>query len=67
MKFILLKYTFSLLGGVLGAIGGYLYYLHYSCTNGSCMISSSPIISTLYGSMMGILLFNSFTENKNEK
>jgi hypothetical protein len=67
MKYYLLKYKFSLLGAAVGAIGGYIYYLNYSCSNGSCMISSSPTISTLYGSMMGVLLIHSFTENKNEK
>ncbi len=64
MKYYLLKYKLSLLGAAVGAISGYMYYLHYSCTNGTCMISSSPTISTLYGSMMGVLLVGSFTENK---
>jgi hypothetical protein len=41
----------------LGAIGGFLYYNFIGC-NGSCAITSSPIISTLYGAGIGAVLVN---------
>lgn len=47
-----------LLGVLLGAIGGYLYYYFIGCASGSCAITSKPINSTLYGSVMGGLLFS---------
>lgn len=56
----LLKYKFTLLGLISGAIGGYLYYLYVGCANGTCLITSNPVNSTLYGAVMGTLLFNSF-------
>jgi hypothetical protein len=48
------------IGIVLGAIGGYLYYHYVGCASGTCMITSKPLNSTLYGGLMGGLLFNIF-------
>jgi len=39
----------------LGAVGGFLYYTFIGC-NGSCAITGSPVNSTLYGSLMGLVL-----------
>lgn len=46
------------LGVVIGAIGGYAYYHFIGCANGTCAITSKPLNSTLYGGLMGGLLFN---------
>jgi hypothetical protein len=40
---------------VLGALGGFLYYIFIGC-NGSCAITGSLVNSTLYGSLMGLIL-----------
>lgn len=48
------------LGVVLGAIAGYLYYHFIGCAQGTCMITSKPVNSTLYGAVMGGLLVGSF-------
>ena len=40
---------------VIGALGGFLYY-HFIGCNGSCAITGSPVNSTLYGSLMGLIL-----------
>ena len=54
-------------GVIVGAIAGYAYYHYMGCTNGTCVITSKPINSTLYGALMGGLLFNLFVkENKNK-
>lgn len=59
---------------VLGTLGGFLYYNFIGC-NGSCAITGSSVNSTLYGSLMGLiltdwrqikLLFKRW-KNKNEK
>lgn len=39
-----------------GAVAGYLYYRLVGCRSGACPITSSPIISTVYGAMLGFLL-----------
>jgi len=54
-------------GIIAGAIGGWLYYYYVGCNSGSCAITSKPINSTLYGSVMGALLFNSFSDLKKKK
>ena len=62
---LITKYKLTIIGIVIGGIGGYLYYHFIGCTSGRCMITSRPVNSTLYGSLMGGLLFSIFQkENK---
>jgi hypothetical protein len=52
------------IGIVVGAISGYLYYPFVGCASGSCTITSKPLNSTLYGSLLGGLLFNMFVKEE---
>jgi len=63
MNFIL-KYKLTIIGLVLGAVGGYLYYHYVGCASGTCAITSKPLNSTLYGAVMGGLLLNIFEKKK---
>ena len=66
MNFI--KNNSWLLGGVLlGALGGFLYWNFIGCTSGSCAITSNPYNSTIYGSVMGGLVFSVFKKEKSPK
>ncbi len=65
MKFVL-RYKFTIIGFVFGALAGYLYYFFVGCTKGTCSITSDPIYSTVYGVLLGGLLFNIF-DNSEEK
>ena len=56
------KNKLTVLGILAGAAGGYLYYHFIGCTSGSCPITSQPVNSTLYGALMGGLLFHSFNK-----
>jgi len=38
-----------------GAVLGYFYYYFVGCRTGSCPITGSPYISTLYGALMGLI------------
>ena len=58
------KYQLTIIGVFIGAIGGYLYYHFIGCTSGTCAITSKPLNSTLYGALMGGLLFNIFKKEK---
>lgn len=64
---LLIKYKWTLVGLLTGALGGYLYYHFIGCTTGTCPITSQPVNSTLYGAMMGGLLLSSFGDRKQEK
>lgn len=41
---------------VAGAILGYAYYYYIGCVSGTCAITSNPYISTIYGSVIGLVL-----------
>lgn len=58
------KHLLSIIGIALGAIGGYAYYHFVGCASGTCAITSKPVNSTLYGAVMGGLLFNIFKKEK---
>ncbi|WP_140485794.1 DUF6132 family protein [Flavobacterium sp. GSA192] len=57
----------TLVGILIGAVAGYLYYHYVGCITGTCVITSKPINATLYGALIGGLLSNSLikTEKKN--
>jgi hypothetical protein len=64
MKNLIYNHLSSIIGILLGALGGYLYYYFVGCSSGSCAITSNPINSILYGGVMGYLLFSTFEKNK---
>lgn len=60
IKDFIIKNRFALIGGALGAVGGYAYYYFIGCSTGACAITSSPFMSTIWGTAMGALLFQMF-------
>ena len=56
----------SIIGTILGLIGGYVYYLEVGCKSGSCPISSNPWLSLLWGAAIGYLAGGIF-EKDNKK
>ncbi|GAB4206705.1 MAG: DUF6132 family protein [Bacteroidia bacterium] len=60
MTALLLKYKFTLIGMLLGGVGGYLYYKEIGCVSGTCPITSNPYVSTIYGMIVGALILNTF-------
>jgi phage shock protein E len=55
----------TITGIVIGAMAGFAYYYFVGCSSGTCAITSSPINATVYGSIMGGLLFSMFKKEKN--
>lgn len=58
------KHYLTLVGLAIGAIVGFFYWQQIGCNSGSCSITSSPINSSIYGSVMGALFFNLFQKDK---
>ncbi len=46
-----------IIGVLLGAVLGYAYYYFKGCKSGMCAIQSDPINMTLYGALLGAILF----------
>lgn len=44
------------LGGLIGALLGYIYYVQIGCISGTCPIISNPISSSIYGAILGALV-----------
>ncbi|MBN2366480.1 MAG: hypothetical protein JXL67_09945 [Calditrichaeota bacterium] len=45
-----------ILFSLAGALLGYGYYYFIGCRTGSCPLTSNPLISTLYGSVLGFVM-----------
>lgn len=52
-----------IIGAIIGALLGYLYWQQVGCSNGTCAITSKPLNSSLYGAVMGSLLFGMFVKD----
>jgi hypothetical protein len=64
---LLKRFYLTLIGVMVGAVGGYLYWMYVGCNSGACLITSSPVMSTLWGAAIGGLLFDMFKNNEKEK
>lgn len=64
MKHWLSKNKLYLVGALLGGLAGFLYWNFVGCSSGTCMITSKPINSTVYGATMGALLLGMFKADK---
>lgn len=54
----------TITGAVIGAVAGWLYWKYIGCASGSCPITARPLSSTLYGALMGALLFHTIAPGK---
>ncbi|MBN2175993.1 MAG: hypothetical protein JW731_17820 [Bacteroidales bacterium] len=57
----------SLIGLILGAVGGYIYYAKVGCVSGTCAITSNPWMSAAWGAAFGYLVFDMFSGKKTSK
>ncbi len=64
MKKWIINNKIILTGTILGAFAGYFYYRLIGCSNGTCLISSKPVNSTVYFAVMGAILFSLFKKEK---
>lgn len=64
MKAFIKQHLLTIIGLVIGAIVGYVYWQQIGCNSGICAITSRPLNSTIYGAIMGGLIFSIFKKNK---
>lgn len=60
------RHLLTIIGVLIGSVAGYLYWKFVGCNSGTCAITSRPINSSLYGAVMGGLLFSFFNKTKKE-
>lgn len=48
----------TLLGTLAGAGAGFAYYYYIGCISGTCPIQTNPWLSTLFGGLLGFLIFS---------
>lgn len=58
------KYKLDLIGIGLGLIAGFMYWKYVGCASGTCMITSKPLNSSLYGALMGFLVAGMFKRDQ---
>ncbi len=63
MKNWIIKNKLYFIGGVIGALSGFLYWKYVGCLTGTCAITSSPVNSTIYFSFFGAILFGAFKKS----
>lgn len=49
-----------MLGIVIGGALGFAYYRFIGCATGTCPLTSHPVVSTVYGMILGGLIASSF-------
>jgi hypothetical protein len=47
------------IGVVIGGGLGFAYYKFVGCSTGTCPLTSHPIVSTIYGAVLGALMATS--------
>lgn len=67
MKKWIVQNKLYLIGAVLGAVAGYLYWSYIGCMTGSCAITSDPTRSTLYFALMGALALGMFKRSSKKE
>ncbi len=45
-----------IIGIIAGGGLGFAYYKFVGCSSGTCPLTSNPVISTIYGAVLGVLL-----------
>ncbi len=69
MKAFLKKNTPQIVLGLIGALGGFLYWKFVGCESGTCAIKSVWYWSTLWGAVVGYLVGDFISDfiNKRKK
>ena len=54
----------KIIGILVGGAGGFAYYHFVGCASGTCPITSNPYLTTIWGAVMGYLVFDMFKKKE---
>ena len=57
---------FEIIGGIIGTIGGFLYWKYVGCVSGTCPIKANWYSMVPYGLVMGVLVGGLFKPKKHK-
>lgn len=63
----LTRHKLAIAGIFIGGLLGFSYYYFIGCNTGSCAITSKPLNSSVYGMIMGYLMFSVFENTPSKK
>jgi len=63
----IIKNKLVLIGTLVGALAGYIYWKYVGCLTGTCAITSNSIRSTIYFAVTGGLLFSLFKKQPKQQ
>jgi hypothetical protein len=58
------QHLLTVIGAVVGGVGGFLYWYFIGCASGTCPIQSNPFMSTVWGLLLGGLIFSLFEKKR---
>ena len=67
MKSWIRRNNLYLIGSLLGAATGLVYWKYVGCLTGTCSITSNPLRSMAYFAIFGALVFGLFKKEKAKK
>ncbi len=67
LKEFIKKERLAIIGAGIGILGGFFYWRFVGCNSGTCPITSSPFYSSLWGGLMGGLLFDMFKKSEKKE
>ena len=66
MKQFIKNRKFEIIGGIIGIIGGFLYWKYVGCVSGTCPIKANWYSMVPYGFVMGVLVGGLFKPKKHK-
>jgi hypothetical protein len=64
MNELIKKNYLKIIGILVGGASGFAYYHFVGCASGTCPITSNPYMTTIWGAVMGYLVFDMFKKKE---
>ncbi|MGL4806043.1 MAG: DUF6132 family protein [Bacteroidales bacterium] len=66
MKYFIKNYLLQIVVSIVGALGGYFYWLKVGCLSGSCPLQSNWYFSAVWGAIIANLLYSILKDSWNK-